>query len=50
MGVQGLSPYLLRFHAEHVIISETPTTWPLEQRSALHLAVLDTVLKQLAEP
>ena len=49
-GVQGLSPYLLRFHAEHVIISETPTTWPLGQRSALHLAVLDTVLKQLAKP
>ena len=47
-GVQGLSPYLLRFHAEHVIISETPTMWPLEQRSALHLAVLDTVLQRLA--
>ena len=47
-GVQGLAPYLLRFNAEHVFISETPTMWPLEQRSALHLAVLDTVLLRLA--
>lgn len=45
-GVQGLTPYLLRFHTEHAIISETPTTWPLEQRSALHLAVLDAVLQR----
>ena len=47
-GVQGLTPYILRFHTEHAIISETPTMWPLEQRSALHLAVLDTVLQRLA--
>ena len=47
-GVQGLTPYLLHFHTEHAIISETPTIWPLEQRSALHLAVLDTVLQRLA--
>ena len=44
-GVQGLAPYLLRFHTEHVLISETPTIWPLEQRSALHLAVLDAAME-----
>ncbi len=44
-GVQGLAPYLLRFHAKHVMISETPTIWPIEQRSALHLAVLDAAME-----
>ena len=43
-GTQGLAPYLLHFHSEHVIISETPTVWQLEQRAALHLAILDTAL------
>lgn len=43
-GTQGLAPYLLHFHSEHVIITETPTVWPLEQRAALHLGVLDTAL------
>lgn len=43
-GTQGLAPYLLHFHSEHVIITETPTAWPLEQRAALHLGVLDTAL------
>lgn len=43
-GTQGLAPYLLHFHSEHVIITETPTVWPLEQRAALHLSVLDTAL------
>ena len=28
-GTQGLTPYLLHFHSEHVIISETPTVWQL---------------------
>lgn len=46
-GNQGLAPYLLHFHSEHVIISETPTIWPLEQRVALHLSVLDTALKKI---
>lgn len=44
-GTQGLAPYLLHFHSKHVIITETPTVWPLEQRAALHLGVLDTALK-----
>lgn len=44
-GTQGLAPYLLHFHSEHVIITETPTAWSLEQRAALHLGVLDAVLK-----
>ena len=43
-GTQGLTPYLLHFHSEHVIISETPTVWQLEQRVALHLTILDTAL------
>lgn len=44
-GTQGLAPYLLHFHSKHVIITETPTAWSLEQRAALHLGVLDTALK-----
>ena len=47
-GTQGLAPYLLHFHSEHVIISETPTVWQLEQRAALHLTILDTALNILA--
>ena len=47
-GNQGLTPYLLHFHSEHVIISETPTVWQLEQRAALHLTILDTALNILA--
>ena len=43
------TPYLLHFHSEHVIISETPTTWLLEQRVALHLTILDTALNTLSE-
>ena len=43
-GTQGLTPYLLYFHSEHVIISETPTVWQFEQRVALHLTILDTAL------
>ena len=43
-GTQGLAPYLLHFHSEHVIISETPTVWQLQQRVALHLTILDTAL------
>ena len=39
-----MAPYLLHFHSEHVIISETPTVWHLEQRAALHLTILDTAL------
>lgn len=46
-GTQGLAPYLLHYHSEHVIITETPTVWQLEQRAALHLGVLDTVLSYL---
>ena len=48
-GTQGLTPYLLHFHSEHVIISETPTVWQLEQRVALHLTILDTALNTLLE-
>lgn len=48
-GTQGLTPYLLHFHSEHVIISETPTVWQLQQRASLHLTVLDTALNILLE-
>lgn len=48
-GTQGLIPYLLHFHSEHVIISETPTVWQLEQRVALHLTILDTALDIISE-
>ena len=48
-GTQGLTPYLLHFHSEHVIISETPTVWHLEQRAALHLTILDTALNIISE-
>lgn len=48
-GNQGLTPYLLHFHSEHVIISETPTAWHLEQRAALHLTILDTALNIISE-
>ena len=47
-GTQGLAPYLLHFHSEHVIISETPTVWQLEQRAALHLTILDTALDTIS--
>ncbi len=43
-GTEGLIPYLLHFHSEHVIISETPTVWGLQQRASLHLTILDTAL------
>ena len=48
-GTEGLSPYLLHFHSEHVIISETPTVWQLQHRAALHLTILDTALNILSE-
>ncbi len=48
-GTQGLTPYLLHFHSEHVIISETPTVWKLQQRVALHLTILDAALNTLSE-
>lgn len=48
-GTEGLTPYLLHFHSEHVIISETPTAWQLEQRAALHLTILDTALNTISE-
>lgn len=44
-GTQGLAPYLLHFHSEHVLITETPTVWSLQQRANLHLGVLDAALK-----
>ena len=48
-GTQGLTPYLLHFHSEHVIISETPTVWQLEKRVALHLTILDAALDLISQ-
>ncbi len=48
-GAQGLAPYLLHYHSEHVIIPETPTVWELDQRVALHLGILDTALTHYIE-
>ena len=48
-GTEGLTPYLLHFHSEHVIISETPTVWQLQRRASLHLTILDTALNILSE-
>jgi len=48
-GTEGLIPYLLHFHSEHVIISETPTVWQLQQRASLHLTILDTALSIISE-
>ena len=47
-GTQGLAPYLLHYHSAHVIISETPTIWPLQQRVELHLTILDTALNMIS--
>ena len=48
-GTQGLAPYLLHFHSEHVLITETPTEWSLQQRTNLHLGVLDAALEHYHE-
>lgn len=43
-GAKGLAPYLLHYHTKHVLITETPTSWQIEQRAALHLGLLDAAL------
>lgn len=43
-GTKGLAPYLLKYHTKHVIITETPTSWQIDQRAALHLALMDAAL------
>ena len=45
-GREGFTPFLYHFHTDHVIISETPTSWNLEQRAKAHLTTLDTLLEQ----
>ncbi len=47
-GDAGLVAYLYHFHSDHVMICETPTSWPLEQRTAAHLTALDVALKALS--
>ncbi len=43
-GAKGLAPYLLKYHTKHVLITETPTVWSIEQRTSLHLGLLDAAL------
>lgn len=43
-GTKGLAPYLLHFNTKHVLITETPTVWSIDQRAALHLGILDAAL------
>jgi protein MpaA len=45
-GTSGLVPYLYHFHTDHALNTETPTQWPLEQRVAAHLKLLDGVLER----
>ncbi len=47
-GDAGLVSYLFHFHADHVMICETPTSWSLDQRTAAHLKALDTALNILS--
>ena len=47
-GDAGLVSYLFHFHTDHVMICETPTSWPLEQRAAAHLTALDSALTVLS--
>ncbi|MCG9127795.1 M14 family metallocarboxypeptidase [Candidatus Poribacteria bacterium] len=44
-GAKGLAPYMLHHHTKHVLITETPTDWQIEQRAALHLGLLDAALE-----
>ena len=46
-GDAGLAPYLFHFSVDHVIICETPTSWQLDRRTAVHLMALDTALESL---
>ena len=45
-GTRGIVSYVHRYHAEHVVIFETPTSWPLKQRTAAHLTALDAILER----
>ena len=47
-GQSGFVPYTLHHCTDHGLISETPTSWPLEQRVAAHLETLDTALEHHA--
>ena len=48
-GIEGLVSYLLHFHCDRVVISETPTVWQLDRRAVLHLTILDTALNIILE-
>ena len=46
-GDAGLAPYLFHFSTDHAMICETPTSWHLDQRTAVHLTALDAALEVL---
>lgn len=48
-GIGGIVTHIHHYHADHVLIFETPTAWPMAQRTAAHLAGLDTVLSWTLE-
>ena len=43
-GQVGFIPYVLHNHADHVIMTETTSAWPLQTRADIHLLVLDHIL------
>ena len=48
-GGRGLASFLLARHADHVMIFETPTSWPLAQRVTAQQMATITALKQYVE-
>ena len=46
-GTKGLAPYMASFHASHALIFETPTSWPMDTRVAVHHRALRTALTSL---
>ena len=48
-GQVGLVSYVLYNHADHVTMTETPSTaWTMERRVAVHLLALDSLLTHYA--
>ena len=45
-GTRGIVPYTYTYHADHVLIFETPLRWDPEKRVQIHLTALGTVLEQ----
>lgn len=48
-GTQGMTSYVYTFHTDHVVTTETPSSWPLERRVKAQLTALDVMLKHYRE-